>query len=133
MPPDAQTVREWLVKAQHDLRTAHLAIEADPPVLDMGCFHCQPTVEKSLKGLLYFRGVTFSKVHALGLIFDLCEREDSSFAQIRDACEGLTRFAVQDRYPHGRPISLARAHAALAAAEQAFGFVLQRRPKEVHP
>jgi len=133
MPPDAQAVGEWLVKAQNDLRTAHLAIEATPPVLDTGCFHCQQTVEKSLKGFLCFRGVTFPRGHALGLIFDLCEREDSSFAQIRDACEGLTRFAVQDRYPHGRPISLAKAHSALAADEQAFGFVLQRLPKEVHP
>jgi HEPN domain-containing protein len=133
MPPDVPVVREWLTKAHNDLRTAKLAIDADPPLLDTGCFHCQQTVEKSLKGYLCWRDVAFPKVHALGLIFDLCQQEDDSFANIRDACEGLTRFAVQDRYPHGRPISLAKARAALAAAESAFAFVLQRLPSEVHP
>jgi HEPN domain-containing protein len=132
MPPESE-VRDWLRLAHSDLQAARLLLGSDPPLLDTGCFHCQQTVEKALKGFLRWRDVTFPRVHALGLIFDLCQQQDDSFGQIRDACEGLTRFAVQDRYPHGRPISLARAHAALAAAEQAFEFVLQRLPSEVHP
>ena len=133
MGPEADVVREWLLKARNDLRTARLALHADPPVLDTGCFHCQQTVEKALKGYLYWRGVSFPRVHALGMIFDLAEQQDAAFAEIRDQCEGLTRFAVQDRYPHGRPISQAKAQAALAAAEEAFLFVLARLPAEVQP
>lgn len=132
MPPETE-VRDWLRVAQSDLQAARLLLGNAPPLLDTGCFHCQQTVEKSLKGYLVWRGVTFPRVHALGLIFDLCQQQDDSFAEIRDACEGLTRFAVQDRYPHGRPISLAKSRAALAAAEKAFEFVLQRLPSEVQP
>ncbi|MEW6249624.1 MAG: HEPN domain-containing protein [Planctomycetota bacterium] len=132
MPHDEE-VREWLRLAKSDLQAARLLLGSDPPLLETGCFHCQQTVEKVLKGYLRWRGVDFPKVHALGLIFDLCEQEDASFAGIRDQGESLTRFAVQDRYPHGRPISAARASAALAAAETAYTFALARLPAEVHP
>ena len=132
MPPESE-VRDWFRLAHEDLQAARRLLLSDPPLLESGCFHCQQTVEKALKGFLCRRGVAFPRVHALGLIFDLCQQQDDSFAQIRDACEGLTRFAVQDRYPHGRPISLAKSRAALAAADQAYEFVLQRVPSEVQP
>lgn len=132
MPPKTE-VREWLRLANSDLQAARVLLGSDPPLLETGCFHCQQTVEKALKGYLCWCDVLFPKIHALGLIFDLCQQQDSSFLQIRDACEGLTRFAVQDRYPHGRPVSLAKARAALVAADRAYELVLALLPPEVHP
>ena len=57
MPPESAVVREWLVKALNDLRTAQLVLSAKPPVLDTGCFHCQQTAEKSLKAFLFCQDV----------------------------------------------------------------------------
>ncbi|MCH8275650.1 MAG: HEPN domain-containing protein, partial [Armatimonadetes bacterium] len=69
----------------------------------------------------------------LGLIFDWAQQQDASFETIREACEWLTRFAVQVRYPYGRDPSPQKAREALAAAEAAYDFVLERLPAEVRP
>ncbi|MCH8805254.1 MAG: HEPN domain-containing protein [Planctomycetes bacterium] len=133
MPPRAEIVREWVRKARNDLETARrVMVDTNAPILDTGCFHCQQTVEKLLKAFLLWRGVESPKVHTLGVLFDLVRQQDEAFETIRDACEWLTRFAVQVRYPHGRDPSPQKAREALAAAETAYEFVLERLPAEVH-
>jgi HEPN domain-containing protein len=57
-------VRQWVEKADHDLRTAEhtLTLEEDCP-RDMVCFHAQPCVEKYLKALLVAESVEFPRSH----------------------------------------------------------------------
>ncbi len=133
MPPELDLVRAWLRKAQEDLESARLLLGPTEPLLDTGCFHCQQTVEKAMKGYLLARGVVTPKVHALGLLFDLAEQQDATFAGLRGDCEWLTRFAVETRYPSGREPTPERARKALQGAERAMSFVLDRLPPEVRP
>lgn len=132
MPPESE-VQQWLHLAQQDVSAARVLLASEPALLESGCFHCQQAVEKAIKGFLCWRSIPFPRVHTLGLLFDLGQQQDASFHDIRDQCEWLTRFAVQDRYPHGRKISREKAQEALAAAETACRFVLERLPDEVHP
>ena len=60
-----EIVREWLVKAQHDLMSAERLLSGDEPIRDTGCFHCQQTAEKALKAFLTHYGIEFEKSHSL--------------------------------------------------------------------
>jgi HEPN domain-containing protein len=133
MPPKARDVREWLVKARNDLRTARLAFDAKPPVFDTGCFHCQQTAEKALKSLLQWHEVAIPKVHSLGALLDLCPTLPPTFAALRPDLLALSYYAVAARYPAAREPDHRDAEHAFAAAEKLFQLVLQQLPAEVHP
>jgi HEPN domain-containing protein len=50
--PASDLAREWLVRAEHDLRVAeYLLTRPDPPPESVG-FHAQQCAEKALKGFL---------------------------------------------------------------------------------
>ena len=133
MPPEARAVREWLVKAQNDLRTARLTFDADPPVFDTGCFHCQQTAEKALKSLLQWHGAAIPKVHSLGPLLDLCPPLPPAFAALRPDLLALSYYAVAARYPAAREPDQKDAEQALGTADKLFQLVLQHLPPEVHP
>lgn len=132
MPGKLETIREWVRIAHADLTGARPLIDATPALLELVCFHCQQSAEKMLKSFFTARNVAFPKVHAMILLYDLCEKVDPSFVEIRDAGEWLTRFAVQVRYPWGRPPTMADATKALADADQIMSFVLERLPAGSH-
>ena len=93
-------VRQWLHKADHDLRSAARLMSGDEePLLDTAVYHCQQAAEKALKAYLTAHGVTFSKIHLLSPILSLCTDIDSSFVQLSDAAELLTPLATEFRYP----------------------------------
>ena len=56
-------VRGWFSKAESDLITARLLLEAGP--YDNACFHAQQAVEKYLKGRLVLGEVPFPLTHDL--------------------------------------------------------------------
>jgi hypothetical protein len=59
-------VRQWLHKADHDLRSAaRLMSGDDEPLLDTAVYHCQQAAEKALKAYLTAHAVVFSKIHLL--------------------------------------------------------------------
>ena len=47
-----QEVQQWLIKSQHDLEAARLLFSSQSSLLDVAAYHCQQSVEKSLKGYL---------------------------------------------------------------------------------
>ena len=63
MTPKLELVREWLVKADTDLRSAKALAKLADPIRDTACFHCQQTVEKALKALLTLEKVPRDPVH----------------------------------------------------------------------
>ncbi len=65
-------VREWIEKADNDLKTAAHTIKlgADCPT-DTVCFHAQQCVEKYLKALLVLRRCDFPRTHDLERLRDL--------------------------------------------------------------
>lgn len=123
-------VRQWLHKADHDLRSAALLMSGDEePLLDTAVYHCQQAAEKVLKAYLTAHLVVFSKVHLLSPILSLCADIDSSFVQLSDAAELLTPLATEFRYPGDilEP-DPSDAEEAYIAAEYVVRFVSSRLP-----
>ncbi|HGE69831.1 TPA: HEPN domain-containing protein [Candidatus Poribacteria bacterium] len=52
MSPNLDEVREWLQIAWEDLITAKLILDHNQTLLRIACFHCQQSIEKSLKAFL---------------------------------------------------------------------------------
>ena len=62
---NATEAGQWLIKADHDLRSAKCLMEGEPPLLDTAVYHCQQAVEKSLKAFLALNAVPIQRVHIL--------------------------------------------------------------------
>jgi HEPN domain-containing protein len=92
-------IREWLTKSKHDLDTASIVFDHLPGYHDMIAFHCQQSIEKSLKGYLVFLDVEFKPVHDLGYLTDLIITKDQKFEQYYVRVDEISRYAVQVRYP----------------------------------
>lgn len=95
----ASVVREWVAKAENDLKTAAhtLKLGKDCPT-DTVCFHAQQCVEKYLKGLLVWRCIRFPKTHSIGELLRLVP-QDARPALSTEEQERLTDFAAATRYP----------------------------------
>jgi HEPN domain-containing protein len=111
-------VREWVVKAEHDLtNAAHtLTLGKDCPT-DTVCFHAQQCVEKYIKALLVFRGTTFPKTHEITVIRSLLPPKLRPKLD-RKTQEVLTDYATAQRYPGSDEIPLAEARKAVAVARR---------------
>ena len=92
-------IAHWLLKADHDLRSAERLLGGDDPLRDTAVYHCQQAAEKALKGYLAFCEAEIPKVHLLPLLVELCLERNPVFEQLQDAAEALTPFATAFRYP----------------------------------
>ena len=65
-------IREWIGKAENDLKTAVHTLEMDDECpTDTVCFHAQQCVEKYLKALLVLEETDFPKTHDIRKIIAL--------------------------------------------------------------
>ena len=127
-----QEIRQWLLKARHDLRSAERLLTCDPPLLDTAVYHCQQTAEKALKAYLTLQDAPFQKVHVLSVLIEQCMEFDRSFEDIRDIVDVLTPYAIAFRYP-GDVLEPdpADADEAFRLAGLVLDFVVKRMPEEV--
>ena len=134
MAPEIELAREWVLLSREDLESARDLINAAEPKIRVACYLSQQAVEKVLKAYLQLRQpAALAKTHSLDLLLDSCKQHDAGFAEIRHECAWLSDFAVAVRYPGFEPQPTVEwARAALAAAESAFDFVLDRLPPEAH-
>ena len=51
----------WMIKAEHDLKTAKDEIITNEPATDTVCFHAQQCAEKYLKEYLIYNGIEINK------------------------------------------------------------------------
>ena len=97
---DNKHVLEWFRFGDMDLSAASHLLSLHPVPLEIICFHCQQAVEKYLKGYLIYAGPEQPpKIHDLRQLRQLCLEYDEQFDSIADACEALTIYGVQPRYP----------------------------------
>lgn len=92
-----QYIKDWLKKADSDLKIARGEMMTNEPAADAVCFHFQQAVEKLLKAWLIYQEKKFPLTHNIEVLLVACEGIDSSFAAIRIA-ENLTPYAVEIRY-----------------------------------
>jgi len=117
--------REWLRKAEADLRVARREFAARPTYHDVVCFHCQQAVEKFLKGLLQEHAALVPKTHDLKRLVDLILPIDPTVKPLRRRVGPLTRYAVEYRYP-GFKADRRNSWSALAVAEHVRAEVRRR-------
>ena len=99
-------VAEWFKHAEMDFTTAEHLLTLHPHPLEIICFHCQQAAEKYLKGYLVFKDkVEPPKTHELVLLQIECMKSDGRFEEISRACEVLSRYSVQPRYPNEMEIT----------------------------
>lgn len=99
MSVQADEIRKWISKGDHDLGTAKITYLHIPEYLDIVTFHCQQAVEKYLKAYLIFQSTAFRFSHDLIYLLDLITQKDSDFESYYDAVSELQGYAVEIRYP----------------------------------
>lgn len=129
-------MREWLAKADEDLRAAEAILGAAMPSFGTASFHAQQGAEKALKALLVRHGIPFEKTHDVGRILALAGTAVPGIEVRLADCEVLTPHAVLTRYPMmipGPQRAAAVGHLALARrvyadVEQTLGAYLETEP-----
>jgi len=105
-PPDEvkmEIIRQWLAKADQDLRVCEALLAAKPPFLYPACFHAQQAAEKYLKALLTWHQVEFPKTYAIEQLLELLNPSvPDVVSDLRDVVV-LTPFGVDVRYPGDQP------------------------------
>lgn len=94
-----RATREWIEKADEDLKAAEFIVGSKPPLHDIVCFHCQQCVEKYLKALLEELSIYVGKTHDLEKLLHELLAHHASLRPIRRGLKFLTRFSVDPRYP----------------------------------
>ncbi len=82
------------------------------------CFRAQQCVEKYLKALLTYLGISFPKTHDLVLLYNRLGGEPRLNVRVEDL-QPLNRYAVEARYPGDwEPIGYPAAQEAVAVARR---------------
>jgi HEPN domain-containing protein len=107
-PPEEEIrllVREWLKKAELDLKTAvHLSAESE--FRDVVGFHAQQAAEKYLKALLTRYQIEFPKTHVIRRLLILLEPVEPAVVGTLDDANWLSPFGSEIRYPGDRAEAL---------------------------
>jgi HEPN domain-containing protein len=94
----------WLQKADSDLATAQLVLSSDGPY-DTACYHAQQAIEKCLKAILAYNGVSIPRTHNLEELGQSAVDAVPSLELV--ALVGFTASA-RSRGPQCQPTRLAR-------------------------
>lgn len=117
---------EWLFKAEQDLRSAELLLNAAEPVLDIAIYHTQQCAEKSLKAYLSLKECMIDRTHNLDLLVMQCIPFNPRFSDIREELLFLMPFATAYRYPEGDLLpSRNKTEEALKMARHVFSFIVE--------
>ena len=76
-------IKNWIIKAQHDLLAAQKLSSDSDIYSDIAIYHCQQCAEKPLKGFLVLQNQTFHRTHDLRLLYS---------AKLRT---GLLRYVIR--------------------------------------
>ncbi|MBW2139183.1 MAG: HEPN domain-containing protein [Deltaproteobacteria bacterium] len=134
-PPEEvkrELVRQWLGKAEQDLKAAEALLSGDPPLLYPSCFHSQQAAEKYIKAYLTWHQVEFPKTHDFDDLLELMGRVDKPLAGRLGDTPLLTPYGVEVRYPDDVPeATLTEAEEALELAKKVRDTILpllERKP-----
>jgi len=112
----------WFEKAKEDLRCARH--DFDGQFYTQVCFGCQQAVEKALKAYLFSRHVEMIRTHILPRLLVRCVEFDQDFRQMEAACDLLTDYYIDTRYPEiGVSYTKDMAKEAIELAGEILGFV----------
>ena len=93
-------IKQWLLKAEHDLGTAKITFTHLPEYYDTIAFHCQQAVEKYLKAILVYNEIEFIKTHNLVYLISMLEGKLKLGDDLINEAIVLNTYSVQIRYPN---------------------------------
>jgi HEPN domain-containing protein len=94
-----QSVKNWIIKAESDLKTGIDEMATDNPATDTICFHMQQCTEKYLKAFLIFHGKEIRRTHDITELIEECIEIDSDFSKLYEInADRLTEYAIELRY-----------------------------------
>ncbi|MBI3702886.1 MAG: HEPN domain-containing protein [Rhizobiales bacterium] len=131
-----ELVRDWLTRADHDLRSARALASLADPLLDTAIYHCQQAAEKSIKAWLQGQDEPFPKTHDVAELVKQAAEFNPGFGKIEKAAAVLTPYASAFRYPGGayEPMPTREEFdEALQLAQSIYDFVVNLLPKEARP
>jgi HEPN domain-containing protein len=94
-----QEAESWLQRAHDDLGAARKLLSGNDPFAATAAYHCQQAAEKALKAVIVGAADAPPKTHDLRVLIARCIRIDPALAGLRDACDELTPYATEFRYP----------------------------------
>ena len=114
---DAAIIREWLNKAEEDLRFAEANLLEGNEFFAQICFHFQQAAEKYLKAYIIGKGLDFGRVHDLVHLLRTCATHDATIDDLKEDCILLNTAYIETRYPVHWPTNYTKdtaeqAHAA---------------------
>ena len=96
----------WLKKAGRDLRFSKAALTLEEQFFDEIVFHCQQSVEKSIKAFLTFHKEPFGKTHDIGELLLSVSKIDIELAKLLESSKILSKYAVAIRYPDAQGLDV---------------------------
>ena len=90
-------VREWLTRAQDDLRAADTLL-GDPELTHLAAFHAQQAVEKSLKAVIEHYDLGAIRTHSLTRLVEVISPRFRLSADL-DMLDRLEAVYIEARYP----------------------------------
>ena len=96
-------IKQWLEKADGDLKVAKSLFSAKAKFNDIICFHAQQAVEKYLKAYLTAKQTEFTKTHKIEDLLDLVTVTNPGLATQLNSTSSLSVYAVEFRYPGDYP------------------------------
>jgi HEPN domain-containing protein len=132
MDSKAELVKNWLIKAQHDLLAAQKLSSEPDLYADVAIYHCQQTAEKAMKGFLILHDQSFPRTHDIRLLIQLAIVIESQFERYQDTSELLTPYATEFRYPSDvmQP-TIEELQEAIKQSTELFDFVASLLPAEI--
>ena len=97
-----QVAQEWFDAALSDYQYAAIGLK-ETYVFPQVAFLSQQVAEKMLKGFLILNAIEPARTHDLTKLLDECVKIKSELEKLRDACEVLTGFYIEVRYPPDIP------------------------------
>ncbi|MES1181061.1 MAG: HEPN domain-containing protein [Verrucomicrobiota bacterium] len=128
-----ELVRDWLTRADHDLRSARALAALEDTLLDTAIYHCQQAAEKSMKAWLQSKDDPFPKTHDIGRLVKQAEKLNPGFSQFEKAASVLTPYVSAFRYPGGSDEPMPTREEfdeALQHAQTIYDFVTKQLPAQ---
>lgn len=104
---DSRIPRQWFAQGDLDLEAAEILLAQNGP-LPVIAFHLQQAAEKYLKGYLLSTGWSLRRIHDLEVLVQEAIALDSDFAPFLTACQRITEYYLETRYPLGTTSTIPR-------------------------
>jgi HEPN domain-containing protein len=129
MDPKIELAKQFLMRANDDLRLSELIMKDADPVFWGAAFHAQQCAEKALKSLLTFNNIRAGKTHDIGGLLKLSLPILPDLETVKERSYTLTAYAVDSRYPvQYSDVTEKEAIEAIETARIVFEFILNALP-----